>query len=338
MQKPTLGIFIGRFQPLHAGHREVIRQVSKEVRKTNGLGLVLVGSANVARSVKNPWTYPERREEIRNFLFHEGITNINLDPLNDYKYSDSQWLNDITSIIHSYNRDDDYTVKLFGFAKEGNDYLDWFPQYEFVNVTTPYEICSTDVRKEWLVHAPQRFDPSVVADWVYFQQEKAAFSDYPFKETLNFNCADAILECCGHILLIKRGSAPGKGNWALPGGFKNANETFQDCAIRELMEETNVRVPEKVLRGSVVSSKLFDSPTRGHGIPRNTLAVHIKVRADLDGSLPRANGMDDAVDAKWFPISDIMNNISMHDDHAAIISTMCGVLPLPAHVNPRFFN
>jgi bifunctional NMN adenylyltransferase/nudix hydrolase len=338
MQKPTLGIFIGRFQPLHAGHREVIRQVSKEVQKTSGLGLVLIGSANVARSVKNPWTLQERRIELRNFLFHEGITNVNLSCLNDYKYSDSQWLNDVTSIVNEYNANDTYTVKLFGFAKEGNDYLDWFPQYEFINVTTPYDVCSTDIREQWFQKESHRFVNSVIADWDYFKKEKALFRDYPFKETLNFNCADAILECCGHILLIKRGAAPGKGNWALPGGFKNANETFQDCAIRELMEETNVRVPEKVLRGSIVSSKLFDSPTRGQGIPRNTLAIHIKVLAGADGSLPRAKGMDDAVEAKWFPISVIMNNISMHDDHAAIISTMCGVLPLPAHVNPRFFN
>lgn len=338
MQKPTLGIFIGRFQPLHAGHREVIRQLSKEVRKTNGLGLVLIGSANVARSVKNPWTVTERRTELRNFLFHEGITNINLSCLNDYKYSDSQWLNDVTSIINEYNAEDEYTVKLFGFAKEGNDYLNWFPQYEFVNITTPYDICSTEIREQWFSKSRSRFDPSVIEDREYFIREQSMFSHYPFKETLNFNCADAILECCGHILLIKRGASPGKGNWALPGGFKNANETFQDCAIRELMEETNVRVPEKVLRGSVVSSRLFDDPKRGNGIPRNTLAVHIKVESNKGGSLPRANGMDDAVDAKWFPISDIMNNISMHDDHAAIISTMCGVLPLPAHVNPRFFN
>ena len=338
MQKPTLGIFIGRFQPLHAGHREVIRQLSKEVAKTNGLGLVLIGSANVARSIKNPWTLQERRTELRNFLFHESITNVNLIALNDYKYSDSQWLNDIASIINECNKDYIYTVKLFGFAKEGNDYLNWFPQYKFVNIRTPYEICSTDIRNTWFLEAQHHFHPSIVSDWEYFQREKSLFIDYPFKETLNFNCADAILECCGHILLIKRGASPGKGNWALPGGFKNANETFQDCAVRELMEETNVRVPEKVLRGSIVSSRLFDSPSRGQGIPRNTLAVHIKISANADGSLPRANGMDDAVDARWFSISDIMNDISTHDDHGAIISTMCGVLPLPAHVNPRFYN
>jgi len=329
----NLGILIGRFQPLHSGHRDLIRQAAKQCKYL----VILVGSANRCRSIKNPFTYAERAKEIDKFLFHEKLINVSMVPLNDYPYSDSQWINDI-NIIAEEKRDavKASNVTLFGFQKEGNNYLKWFPQYNFVNITTPYAICSTDIRKLWFEAAQYNFDPSVVADWKYFEKEKELFSGYPFPETLNFNCADAILECCGHILLIQRGAAPGKDTWALPGGFKNANETFIDCAIRELMEETNVRVPEKVLRGSIVSSRLFDSPSRGSGIPRNTLAVHIKISANADGSLPRANGADDAIDSKWVKITDIMNTMSMYDDHSSIISAMCGVLPLPAHVNPRF--
>lgn len=326
----NLGILIGRFQPLHSGHRDLIRQATNQCKTL----IILVGSANRARSTKNPYTFAERKQEIRSFLSHENLlSKVTVYPLNDYPYSDSQWLNDVNSIVESTGFDE---VTLFGFEKEDNNYLKWFPQYKFVNINTPYGICSTDIRNEWFAKAPHSFDPSVVADWKYFQKEKELFSNYPFPNTLNFNCGDAILECCGHILLIQRGAAPGKGTWALPGGFKNFNETFVDCAIRELVEETNVRVPEKVLRGSIVSSRLFDSPSRGNGIPRNTLAVHIKISANADGSLPRANGADDAVDSRWVLIKDIMNSMDMYDDHSAIISTMCGVLPLPAHVNPRF--
>lgn len=328
-----LGIFIGRFQPLHLGHKEVIKEASKQCSAL----LVLVGSANRVRSVRNPFTYKERLQSLTEFIEFEGLRNTGCLPLNDYPYSDSQWLNDVNTIVAGTGIKD---VTLFGFEKEGNNYLKWFPQYKFKNITSKYTICSTDIRKKWFESANTRFNlrPEVVADWDYFEREKEIFANYPFPATLNFNCADAILECCGHVLLIRRGAAPGKGNWALPGGFKNNNETFEDCAIRELIEETNVRVPEKVLRGSIVSSKLFDSHSRGSGIPRNTLAVHIKISANADGSLPRANGMDDAVDARWFVISEVMNSMPMHDDHADIISTMCGVLPIPAHVNPRYFN
>ena len=65
----------------------------------------------------------------------------------------------------------------------------------------------------------------------------------------------------------------------------NSNETFLDCAVRELIEETNIRVPEKVLRGSIVKTELFDSPKRSFGIPRNTLAVYFRINPDPDGGV-----------------------------------------------------
>jgi len=43
-----------------------------------------------------------------------------------------------------------------------------------------------------------------------------------------------------HILLVERGIEPYKGSWALPGGFMNMDETVEECAKRELAEETNV--------------------------------------------------------------------------------------------------
>jgi bifunctional NMN adenylyltransferase/nudix hydrolase len=150
-------------------------------------------------------------------------------------------------------------------------------------------------------------------------------------------CGDAIVECAGHIPLVRRLRAPGRNNWALPGGHKNNNETSFECVIRELMEETNLRVPEKILRGSVVSQRLFDSPYRGCGsIPKSTLAVHFKIGLDHDGKFPRISPADDALEAVWTPISDALNRKSLHDDHAGIISEMCNVMPIPAHKNPRF--
>jgi bifunctional NMN adenylyltransferase/nudix hydrolase len=184
--------------------------------------------------------------------------------------------------------------------------------------------------------------PEVMEDWNYFQKEKVTFASYPYPETLGFMCGDVILECSGHILLIKRARAPGRNTWALPGGFKNTYETLLDAAIRELIEETNIRIVEKVLRGSIVSTQLFDSPSRCLGIPRVSLAVHIKIALDKDGSLPRANGKfqgeggGEVVDVQWIPMTDIMNDIDMFDDHKDIISKMCGIMPVPAYLNPRF--
>jgi bifunctional NMN adenylyltransferase/nudix hydrolase len=177
-------------------------------------------------------------------------------------------------------------------------------------------------------------DPDMPAtvqdDWAFYQKEKVTFGNYPFPETLNFNCSDAILECQGHVLLIQRKFAPGRGAWALPGGFRNQRETFLDCAIRELIEETNVRVPEKVLRGSIVKTELFDDPSRSFGIPRNTMAVYMRINPNPDFSLPRANGADDAALCKWVPLTDALNTIQMYDDHKDILSKVTGVNSMPA--------
>lgn len=44
------------------------------------------------------------------------------------------------------------------------------------------------------------------------------------------------------ILAIKRNSDPGKGLWALPGGYHMRGETWQEAGIRELKEETGINI------------------------------------------------------------------------------------------------
>jgi len=70
------------------------------------------------------------------------------------------------------------------------------------------------------------------------------------------------------VLLIERGGAPFKGQWALPGGFVNERETLEDAARRELEEETGLREvyleqlftfgdPDRDPRGRIVSVAYF---------------------------------------------------------------------------------
>ena len=330
-QYNKLGFLIGRFQFLHPGHREMIRQAVKKV----GLLIIFVGSANAGRGIKNPWTFKERKAEILKFLNHESITNYVIYPVNDYMYSDSQWMTDIRSIVSQYDAE---TVTMFGHQKEGNDYLSWFPEYGFENVVSNIDVDASTCRETLFNEKHYSIHPNVHADWEFRKNEKEKFSIYPYPETLNFLCADSLVECNGHILLIKRKFAPGKDQWAIPGGFKNASETLLECSLRELREETNIRVPEKVLRGSVTSEKVFDSPNRNVGIPRITKVFHYKIKADQDGKLPRANGMDDALETKWVTIQQALNEFEMFSDHGHIISSMTGVMPIPAHLNKAICN
>ena len=317
------GIFIGRFQPVHQGHIHALGVAASQVDKL----YILIGSANTCRSIKNPWTFAERVNMIRAKMHANRIQNFEIIPLNDYRYSDTQWMSDVRATIEHYNMG---SPVLFGHMKDGNNYLRWFPELKFRDIESQYSINATTIRNQMFEDNDPDMPETVRGDYAFYQKEKQLFKDYPFPETLNFNCSDAILECQGHILLIQRKFSPGKGAWALPGGFRNQRETFLDCAIRELIEETNVRVPEKVLRGSIVNTQLFDDPSRSFGIPRNTMAVYMRISPNPDGSLPRANGADDAALCKWVPLTDALNNIEMYDDHKDIVSKVTGVMPIPA--------
>lgn len=338
--RTTLGFVVMRAQGFHAGHRDLIRKAKRQCDKL----LILLGSVNLAQTITNPFTYFQRRNEIMQFLKHEYDENIiqkefEIIPVNTYVYSDSQWLADVQEIVEERSilgRFNDVTM--FGHFKPGNDYLKWFPNYKSVNFEATDSHTGTQLREWWFKHEPHHYTEDVLADYAYFEKEKETFKNYPYPETLNFVCGDAIVECAGHILLIKRRRAPGRNNWALPGGFKENNETTFETVLRELTEETNLRVPEKVLRGSVVGKEWFDDPNRGHGIPRMTLAVHFRVALNPDGSFPRVSPRDDALEAVWMPLSDCLNRISMHDDHAGIISVMTKTMPIPAHKNPRYFE
>jgi bifunctional NMN adenylyltransferase/nudix hydrolase len=326
------GFAVGRFQPLHPGHKHLIRSARKQCDHLT----IFVGSANSARTIKNPWTFLERKAAIQSFLDLEGITNVEIIPQNDYKYSDSQWINDITTYIE-YKRGSDEVV-IFGHMKEGNDYINLFANYKIVDIKSDIRVSATTVREHLMETNHPSIEECVLQDYAYFKAERINFDSYPYKDTLQFNTGDAVVECSGHILLIKRKRAPGAGTWALPGGHKNNDETFTNCVFRELKEETNLRVPEKILRGSVVSTKLFDSPTRGCGIPRNTYAIHVKIEPNKDGSLPEFRPADDAIDGKWVLISEILNNpeYAMFDDHQHMLMDMLGVQPLPAYKNSNY--
>ena len=96
------------------------------------------------------------------------------------------------------------------------------------------------------------------------------------------------------VLLIQRGAAPFKGAWAFPGGFMNMDETTEQCAIRELEEETGLKVATVHQVGAY--SKVDRDP-RGRTITVAYLAII--------ESPQEVQGQDDAAKAKWFPINEL---------------------------------
>lgn len=107
------------------------------------------------------------------------------------------------------------------------------------------------------------------------------------------------------VLLIQRGADPYKGCWAFPGGFMNMDETTEQCAIRELEEETGLRVSDVHQIGAY--SKVDRDP-RGRTITVAYLAI-------IDEPV-QVTGQDDAANAEWFPLSALPE---LAFDHAEIM-------------------
>ena len=107
------------------------------------------------------------------------------------------------------------------------------------------------------------------------------------------------------VLLIERGGEPFKGCWALPGGFMNMDETTEQCAFRELEEETGLKIGEVHQIGAY---SRVDRDPRGRTITVAYLAV-------VDAPIA-VIGQDDAAKAQWFPLSALPE---LAFDHADIM-------------------
>jgi len=128
---------------------------------------------------------------------------------------------------------------------------------------------------------------------------------YP-RPAVTADCVVITKEAEPKVLLIQRGADPYKGCWAFPGGFMNMDETTEQCAIRELEEETGLKV--STVRQIGAYSKVDRDP-RGRTITVAYLAIIDKPA--------QVTGQDDAAKAEWFPLSALPK---LAFDHADIMA------------------
>ena len=99
------------------------------------------------------------------------------------------------------------------------------------------------------------------------------------------------------VLLIKRGKPPRAGTWSLPGGAQESGETLKEAALREIYEETNLKV-EIIGLIDIVDSIRRDK--KGDAEYHYTLIDFV---ARVTGGALRAG--DDAIDTRWFTLQEI---------------------------------
>lgn len=344
-----LAILIGRFQPLHKGHEANIIAAFKDIAENVQ---ILVGSSFQPRTPKNPFTFAERKQMIegcieQHFKFEGEFYNVS--PLRDYKYNDNTWIAQVQETIsQNWPNIEDKDIAILGYDKdESSWYNHAFPNWEFVPLPAfvkdgSHPIDATKIRELYfeghgdfiqnvITHSTYNFlhyhmsaevYAQLVEEYLHIKDYKKSWEAAPYPPT--FFCTDAVVIQGGHILLIQRKHAPGKGLWALPGGFLNQKERAFTGCLRELVEETRIKVPEIVMRKSLMWQELFDDPERSlRG--RTLTQAFLFILDGGDGKLPKVKPRDDALKAQWFKISDVLKMSEfIFEDHLHIITSMLG--------------
>lgn len=352
MQYDTL-VFIGRFAPFHNGHKRVVDRALEISQRV----IILLGSSNRSRSVRNPWTFEERKSMIESV--YPNSNRVVLKPLNDNMYMDTEWVQDVQSVVNSVLDEfpgnspnmtlhglNDMKIGLIGCDKDQTSYyLKLFPNWGNEKVTYLNPINATDIRqqfffsKDW-TETVARHVPQSIVDYLTSFEETKAFAtirdEYAFVQAYKqqwvgapypptFNTVDAVVVQSGHLLVVRRGARPGLGQLALPGGFIGENETFKDAVLRELREETRLKVPMPVLAGSIIKTERFDDPHRSSR--GRTITEAFLLRLNDQTTLPKVKGGDDAAAAFWMPLAEVKaRSKDFFEDHWFIIQKMIGGL------------
>ncbi|MGF6238530.1 MULTISPECIES: bifunctional nicotinamide-nucleotide adenylyltransferase/Nudix hydroxylase [Paraburkholderia] len=334
-------IFIGRFQPLHRGHLELLRRALSLATEV----CILIGSTDRPRTVKDPFSFDERRQMISSVLADDERERVAIAPLQDSTYNDSDWVRWVQGAVAAELGDTaGKKIGLIGHAKDSSSYyLRMFPQWELVEVDANEDISATEIRDQFFAERSNSFVswavPAPVFDWLeqfrtrpeflqlkseaeFIAGYKKAWAAAPYPVT--FVTVDALVVHSGHILLVRRRSEPGRGLWALPGGFVEQDERLEAACLRELREETGLKLPEPVMRGSLKDRQVFDHPQRS---ARGRTITHAFLFHFPVGDLPRVKGSDDADKARWVPLNVFAQmRTVMFEDHFDIAYHFLGKL------------
>lgn len=336
MKEFQYSIFIGRFQPFHLAHYELVK-IALEKAET---AIVIIGSYKRAPSPKNPWSGEEREAMMRAALSAEENARIQVIHMRDYLYNDNLWLADLTQKVSEIVGESE-SITLIGHDHDHSSYyLALFPQWKLSKInnidhlehasTIRYLYFTHDVGYKTYLHPKtaeylEEFKDTEKFKLLksYFESVRKGKSDWagaPFPVV--FHTVDAVVLKSGHVLCVRRGKPYGKGQIALPGGFLDQHERTRTGAIRELKEETAIKLTKEELNAAIVDEHVFDHPDRSERGRTITSAYLLDLKS---GPLPQVKGSDDADKAWWMPLRELYTREEeFFEDHFHIINYFVG--------------
>jgi bifunctional NMN adenylyltransferase/nudix hydrolase len=243
-------------------------------------------------------------------------------------------------------------IGLYGYDKDSTTYyLRLFRDWDAVRCSNPTLFSGTHIREsyfsnicnEWLrgaldyVPAPVR---DFLAEYHGTPAYKRVLEEYDEVRTIDASEAsikykpiktttDALVVCQDHVLLVTRKNTPGKGLYALPGGYLvNGTQLIRNTLL-ELRQETAIDIPDEILQRCIIGSMLVnDDPhrdPRGHFITHASLIVipdeYCHAGPGTGWTPPHVEGRDDAATARWVHSSKITRR-EMAFDHFGIIANL----------------
>lgn len=316
---PKIAYVIGRFQPFHRGHEALVAKALEIA----DLAVVIIGDTGCRPDYRNPWTVEEREEMIRVTFEGKGADRLRFVSVEDIPYDDTEWKFKVREAICLFNT---HQAKRFlvGHKKDASSfYLDMFPEWEFVSidaVTQKYGggvLDATEMRdmffgKSFIMDVPEpvnrwchNWKKGHGDRWLQVFREREAV----VKHNAEWNCpavrkyggpviaaVDVLLHDHDHVLLIRRRGGVGEGALAMPGGFVEPHERLVDAALRELHEETGIKIYRDDLPGNGIGLMTpFDHPGRSM---RGRIITNVLCLKVPHQELTPAPG-DDAGEAMW---------------------------------------
>lgn len=355
--KYQLAVIIGRFEPFHNLHKKLVDFALKQADKVI---LVLGSHKSAPdiknpftsdyrkAMIQGCFSAEERKrlvfKSVRDYFYDDNIWIAEIQ--NIVREVQEECLEeqniDYNDVEHK-SKLLDVKVALVGHFKDATSYyLKLFPQWVFesmyVDGGESQTLNATDIRALWFEgNDVKQFVPDNVASmlesfkktqpWIELKKEydynkqyiaDTEFKNAPYKPI--FSTTDAVVTAMGHVLVVRRGFNPGKGLLALPGGFLQPNLTLIDNAIKELKEETKIKLNADILKGKVVNQHVFDYPYRSLRGRTITYGYHFELNPNMEDGLPIVKGGDDADKAFWLPISAITDyEDKFFEDHLHII-------------------